>query len=232
MALTTYNTRFATSAQTTKLLQRLLPADGGIYFRFAKVYQTFIFVISVSARLGFKRRRLQTAKPLGAIARQNHSTMKEIRTEYYFSKVSLTLSTILIIGFILIFVWLSYTTYFDPSPYNDNKFLGLVFLSVPIIFIGFSMRRFMTMFLSILKNRPALILTQESLTDNLNRKTIKWSDIAEIADKFQYSGKTSGHHITVTLKDTEKNIKISDGAIKCKKQDLLETLIKFHRIYK
>jgi hypothetical protein len=62
-----YNTRFATSAQITMLLQRLLPADSGIYFRFAKVYQTFIFAISVSARNGFKRRRLQTAKTLAVI---------------------------------------------------------------------------------------------------------------------------------------------------------------------
>lgn len=33
---TAANTRFATSAQTPKLLQRLLPADGGIYFRLNK----------------------------------------------------------------------------------------------------------------------------------------------------------------------------------------------------
>jgi hypothetical protein len=67
VAAKAYNTRFATSAKTPKLLQRLLPADGGSYFRFAKVHQTFIFVTSVSARIGFKRRRLQTAKTLGAI---------------------------------------------------------------------------------------------------------------------------------------------------------------------
>lgn len=158
--------------------------------------------------------------------------MKEVKTEYYFSKIAFTLSTILIVGITLIFAFLSYTTYFDPSPYNDKKFLGVAFLLVPVIFIGFAMRRFTTMFYSLVKNRPALILTQESLTDNLNRKTIKWSDIAEIADKFQYSGKTSGHHITVTLKNSGKNIRISDGALKCKKQDLLETLIKFHQNYK
>ena len=69
------NTRFATSAQTTKLLQRLLPADGGTYFRFAKVYQTFIFVISVSARIGFKCRRLQTAKTLPATSRLKNQTL-------------------------------------------------------------------------------------------------------------------------------------------------------------
>lgn len=158
--------------------------------------------------------------------------MKEIRTEYYFSKFALILSTILIIGLILIFIWLSNITFFDSSPYNDKKFLGLVFLSVSIMFIVVSMRRFWTMLLSIVKNRPALILTEESLTDNLNRKTIKWSDIEEIADKYQYSGKTSGNHITVTLKASDKKMKISDGAINCKKQDLLKTLIKFHQNYK
>jgi hypothetical protein len=158
--------------------------------------------------------------------------MKEVKTEYYFSKITFTLSTILIVSFTLIFIFLSYSTYFDPSPYNEKKFLGIAFLLVPIIFIGLAMRRFMILFYSIIKNKPGLILTQESLTDNLNRKVIKWSDISGIADKFQYSGKTSGHQITVTLKESGKNIRISDKALKCKKQDLLRTLNMFYQKYK
>lgn len=97
------NTRFATSAQTTKLLQRLLPADGGIYFRFAKVYQTFIFVISVSARLGFKCRRLQTAKTLPAISAD--MTTQQDRLECY-EKMSPKWQTLLIATIVLVLVYL------------------------------------------------------------------------------------------------------------------------------
>ena len=156
--------------------------------------------------------------------------MKEVKTEYYFSKIAVTYIIIFIFVFILVFSFLSYTTYFNPSRSNENKFLGVILFMVMVLFIGLLTRHCVIVIYSIVKNRPALILTQENLTINLNRKTIKWSDIAEISDKY-YSGKYAIWQITINLKDSGKNIRIGGGGIKCKKQKLLTTLIEFHQKY-
>lgn len=158
--------------------------------------------------------------------------MKEINKEYYFSKIAWIIGAILILVFTFIMSYLSYTTYFEPSPYNDKKFLAIMFLLALILMLVAAARRSYTIIYSIAKNRPALILTKESLTDVLNRKTIKWTDINEIKDKFHFTGKYSRNYITVSLRGSDKKIRIEDGAIKCKKKDLHRTLIKYHQKYK
>ena len=158
--------------------------------------------------------------------------MKDNITEYYFSKKALTLGVILILSFALTSSYLSYTTYFETSPCNDKKFAAIIILSLLVLIIAVSIRRFVTVIYSIVKNRPALILTKENLTDYLNRETIKWSDISEIKDEFRITGKYPRNYITVYLRKYDKKIEIADGAINCKKQDLYRTLIKYHQKYK
>lgn len=155
-------------------------------------------------------------------------TMKKITIEYYFSRTAFALGTILILALAFIMSYLSYTTYLEPSSYNDNKFLAALFLLVLIFILVATARRSYTIATSLIANRPALVLTSESLTDNLNRKTFKWSDISEITEKFHYSGKTSGRFITISLKNSDKKFRLQDGGIKCKRQELLKTLIEYH----
>lgn len=158
--------------------------------------------------------------------------MKNATREYYFSKNALIIVTIVLIALTILLSYLTYTTYIEPSPYNDKKFAAIIILSLLILFLVAIMRRYATALTSIFKNRPALILTAETLTDRANRKITKWSDIAAIEYKFHYSGKTSQHYITISLKDSDKEIKIAPGGIKCERDELLTTLIRYHNRYK
>ena len=139
------------------------------------------------------------------------------------------LMTIFILAFTFIMLYLSYTTYFEPSSYNDKKILAAIFLLGLILLLIAMARRVFIIASSIISNRPALVLTPDKLIDSLNRRTIKWDEIAEITEKFHYSGKTSQRFITIILKDSDKTLKIQDGGIKCKRHELLETLIKYHK---
>ena len=97
---------------------------------------------------------------------------------------------------------------------------------------------------NILSNTPALILTEEMLIDNINRKQLKWNEIKGIEE---YYDVRTGRYIAISVKNPHKylnkeksffdrtimrfNEKYWNGVfairpqqIKCKKQELLKTL--------
>ena len=54
---------------------------------------------------------------------------------------------------------------------------------------------------NLLKNKSALVLTENYLIDNINNKTLKWSDIEKIE---QYYDVRSGDYIAIKVSDPDK----------------------------
>ncbi len=152
-------------------------------------------------------------------------TMTDLNIEYYFSKKSLTLATIILLALVIIFSTVSVMAF------DESVGLSIFFAAIPLFFLVVSFRRYSRFLSGIMTNQPAVILTNRSLVDNVNRKEYNWTDIKEITWR-PNQGKAFGGHTAIILKNSEKAIEIPHNAIKCKDTDFLNDLIRYHNKHK
>jgi hypothetical protein len=82
---------------------------------------------------------------------------------------------------------------------NDTKVLIMVLIFIPITFwFSYRVTRFI---IYLIKNRPALILTETHLIDNFAHRQISWLDIQEIRD-----GDLKSRYLSIVLDNPEKYI--------------------------
>ena len=166
--------------------------------------------------------------------------MNKDRIEYQFSLpiYLLGLSLILILGFIL-----SITTYILNIKDFYIAIIVFIWLLYGLIFRD-AIPRIIRTGNNILVNRPALVLTNQKLIDNINNQQLEWKDILEIEE---YHDTQTGSYIAIKVKNPEQfitkkksyfdrlimkfNQKYWNGIfairpmqVKCKKQELLENL--------
>lgn len=147
------------------------------------------------------------------------------KTEYYFSTVVLFLGTVFILGVSsgLLFIFLK--TY-------KETLLSATILLLPLIVIFFALPTYLRFMYFAIRRQPALILNKESLINNANGKVYKWSKIESISWEPHTGFKAPpGGYILVKLRDSESTFKIPQNSIKCKTEQLLQDLIRYHKAY-
>ena len=152
-------------------------------------------------------------------------TKAQLNIEYFFSKKSLTFSTLLLLVFAFIFTTLIIISY------PDNFGLTIFFAATLIFMFAISLPRHISFLSSIITNRPAVILTTDALIDNINKRTYKWSDIKEITYRRNTGKNAFGGHSAIIFNASDKVIQIPHNAIKCKTTEFLNDLIKYHKKY-
>lgn len=112
--------------------------------------------------------------------------------------------------------------------YNENLPVAIA-LSLPLIVILIGLPDYLRFMYCAIRNRPALILNDESLINNADGKVYSWNEIKSISYE-PYTGfrAPSGGYISVTLRDSERKFRIPQNSIKCKKTKLLQDLQKYH----
>jgi len=171
--------------------------------------------------------------------------MNSPQTEYYFSGLAIILiSTLLTIitGTFIYFICLL----FIAGLYIVVIICLLsLYLFLPVFFKSFKYT------LSFIKGTPALILTNEELVDNINNQVYKWADIKTISQASAEMANGANGYIAISLAEpdgfinacknpykrfilrlNEKYFKgafsIQPNIIKCKKGELLNTLVAYY----
>jgi hypothetical protein len=111
----------------------------------------------------------------------------------------------------------------------DQRWICLTF-AIPLLLFLSILPEYLKTFYFLIRDKPAIIVTKNSLLDNFNQKEYKWSDISRIEYKPNKRG-TPGGHTAVYFKKSEKLIRIPDIKLQCKRSDFINTLIDFHRQY-
>lgn len=144
--------------------------------------------------------------------------------KYYFSKKSLVFATIVLVTFASVLLYLSI------KAYKANLLIATTFFLPLLIFLPFSLPRYVRFLYGALTNKPAVILTKELLIDNIHKQRYKWSDIKKV--KYQPNkGKALGGYTSIILYKTDREIELPHNAIKCKTKDFLADLINYHKKY-
>ncbi|GAA4337626.1 hypothetical protein GCM10023149_47170 [Mucilaginibacter gynuensis] len=163
---------------------------------------------------------------------------------YYFSPIAIILSGITACVFIAALSVMVYAAYLY------NVALGII---VIVIFGGLIYgvsEKYIRFTICLIKKKPALILLEEKLIDNINDQVFYWNEI----DFIGYSNALSGY-ISINLKDREtfissiKNpfkrifikidnkffrnvISIQPNIIKCKRAELHKSIVNAHLFHK
>jgi CRISPR/Cas system endoribonuclease Cas6 (RAMP superfamily) len=148
-----------------------------------------------------------------------------LNIEYYFSKKSLIFTTLLLLAFTSIFTTLIVTLF------HNNIGLTIFFAAIFIFFLSVSLPRYINFLYSALTNRPAIVISEEELIDNINRRTFKWTEIKEITYRRNKGKNAFGGHSAIILNDKNSVIQIPHNAIKCKTTEFLNDLNKYHKKY-
>lgn len=174
--------------------------------------------------------------------------MTRIESKYYFSVISMTFVALIMLCFTGVFVALLYASF-------TGGYAAAVLLSCLFgLLLALSLPKYLKFFLFLMTNRPALILTPNSLIDNVNGLDIKWSEIKNISYQLN-KGKAPGGYIAITVVDPDKYIlrdpnpfsrlikrlntdhfggtfSIPPSSIKCTLTHLLNDLRQFHQTFK
>ena len=151
--------------------------------------------------------------------------MRKAETEYYFSTIALFFWTIFIAIFLI------GPSYLFIKFYNANLLVAIAFL-LPLVFLLIGLPNYMGFMYCAFRKRPALILNEECLINNANRKVYRWSEIKSISYQPHTGFKAPpGGYISVTLKDSKRSFRISPNLIKCKTEKLLQDIQKYHKGY-
>jgi hypothetical protein len=143
---------------------------------------------------------------------------------YYFSKWRFLFVTLFIVSATTGIIYYALLFYPDAWQYS------LLFASPLVIFL-FILPEYIQTLYFLITQKPALILTKEKLVNNFRNKEYEWSEIKRIEYKLNEGLKAQGGYIALYLQDS--NIaRLPDTKFKCKRSDLLTTLIDFHNKYK
>ena len=145
--------------------------------------------------------------------------------EYYFSTI------VLFLGTIFMSIFLIAPSYLFIKFYTENLPVAII-LAVPLIVPLIGLPDYLRFLFCAVRKKPALVLNNESLINNIKGKVYSWNDIKSISFK-QHQGFHSppGGYILVTLRNPESKFRIPQNSIKCKTTKLLQDLQKYHRYY-
>ncbi len=125
--------------------------------------------------------------------------MTRQETKYYFSKTAVILTSIFLV--IIVFLFSAFTCIFYITNQTIALFICLfIFLLFLTTFPGFYRR--INFFLA---GTPALILTEDELTDNINLQKLKWTDIKNISSQL-IKMKIRVNYIALSLLNSENYI--------------------------
>ncbi len=151
------------------------------------------------------------------------------------NSMNLYLSKSEILAFLIIIPPMVFFWFFAFKAYEGNVPVAIISgIGALILSIAFISQVRFTYF--ILTNRPAFILTDKFLIDNLTNKQFTWVEI----DKMEHSqdeGIRPRVFILITSKSSDESIKIrsrlvnSDTNKSLRREGILELLIKFHKKY-
>ena len=133
--------------------------------------------------------------------------MKDIKTEYFFSKIAIILASLFLL---FIFFLLSFLIYFSFS--LDSKIVLIFCLFILFLFLK-SFQSFYIRIKFYLADTPALILTKDELIDNTNLQIFQWKDIKAISAK-SINIRTRVNYIAISLIDPYKYIDLIENPYK------------------
>jgi hypothetical protein len=167
---------------------------------------------------------------------------------YYISKWSFTFGGILLL---VCFATVFASVYFAIK----LKILAPLFIAGLFALLIFASRRRYSRFIYLFfTKRPAISLTAEHLIDNINKQTLKWTEITEIEFRQLRGADQPGRYIAIKVANADLYFKdhkswlrgqlhqfrsdqffgtfgIQPNALSCKAQDLLNELQYFHSLY-
>ena len=108
--------------------------------------------------------------------------MSLVKKEYFISINAITLSFILIVPMISLFVLIFYLLFLSDITIGIKLKIGIsvLFFFLTLILLE-ATPRFITYFKLLINKKPALILTDENLIDNINSQTFIWKEINKIS---------------------------------------------------
>ena len=168
--------------------------------------------------------------------------MTEAKTEYYFSKIAIIISLLLLLIVFLLFAFATYILY--SADLKTALFICLFFF---FLFLG-TFPSFYKRFVFFMADTPALILTKNELIDNINLQVFKWTDIQNISSE-SIKNTTRIKYIAISLIKPDTYVaviknpykrtiarlnqnyfggtfSIQPNIIKCKSSDLLQDMTK------
>src|SRR5262249_4136211 len=127
----------------------------------------------------------------------NNGVMEITKTEYYFS------TKILIGGFVFIVISTSIFIAFFLKIYKENRPYAFI-SALPLLVIVIMLPKYIRFAYLAITNHPALILTKESLINNMSGKIYHWSQIKSISyERITGYKSGSGGYILVAMQDSE-----------------------------
>ena len=122
--------------------------------------------------------------------------MTETNLKYYFSKIAIILTSILMLIIVVLIFFMTYLFYLADLKIGIGV-CGCVFILFSTTFPNF-IRRLKFFF----EDTPALIFTKDELIDNINLQKIKWIDIESISSK-SVQVKSRVNYIAISLVNPE-----------------------------
>ena len=118
--------------------------------------------------------------------------------------------------------------------YYTIKFFSLshmywVFFAAPLTVGIIFLPDYLKTFYFLIKNKPVIILTTNSLINCYKGIEHKWSEIETI--DYRSNAPAFGYHIAVQLKNSEIVIAIPETKLKCKRWECLQMLLAFRDEY-
>ncbi|WP_238321155.1 STM3941 family protein, partial [Flavobacterium saliperosum] len=176
---------------------------------------------------------------------KNAGKMNQTIVSYYFSRNTLIVFAVFLIAILFLFSFLAII-------FSKFIWITILFLSVLSMLLFILIPPFIKSIISFNANQPALILSNENLTDNINHRILKWSEIKKISN---YKSSKSANFIAINVNNPKlvaqkvKNpmqrfkmtlnkliygfsFSIQPNIIKCNNTELLNTLNEFHTKYK
>lgn len=175
--------------------------------------------------------------------------MIQNRIEYYFVKWKIVLFAIFILIFVSAFSFLIISGYKD----KINIWIPVMISIVMFWCLLFTVPNLLVSINCIFRNQPALILTKNSLIDDINKHVYKWNEIENVSYRLNTGPKSFGGYIAIDLinpkKILDKDIRpierlrmkllsrkeifaLSANSLNCSDEELLKNLIEFHKANK
>jgi len=149
--------------------------------------------------------------------------------------MNLYLSKVEILAFLIVIPPMAFFWFFAFKAYEGNTSVAIISGIGALVFsISFINQIRFTYF--ILTKRPAFILTEEFLIDNLTNKQFTWVEIDKMEHR-QDEGIRPGVFILITSKYSDTSIKIRSRLVNpdtnksIRREGILALLIKFHEKY-
>jgi hypothetical protein len=79
--------------------------------------------------------------------------------------------------------------------------------------------------------RPAIVLNNLELSDNINKSIYKWSNIKEISFKNNKGKNAYGSHVAITFIDSKKNVQIPLNVFENDATEVFKNLTRYHKKY-